>query len=296
VREPDPAEVGRVGELGPADVLAALGAASTGRVYDLDAGRFVGMPQWDGHPRFTLTPYRTPGGIRLAGDVPLFAPGQNAAGVGMVTELMITGMHTGTHLDALCHTTRGPDNAWYGGFTSEQALGDFGPVRAEASSIAPFVTRGVLVDVSGLTGAAALPAGYVVSLAEFQAAAERQGVEFRPGDAVLVHTGYLSTWTGSDAAAHKGAGIGIEVARFLADAGAVLVGADTETVEADPSPDPVNPHPVHIHLMVENGVHLLELAWLGDLARDGVHEFLFLCLPLRIRGATGSMVRPVAIA
>jgi len=32
------------------------------------------------------------------------------------------------------------------------------------------------------------------------------------------------------------------------------------------------------------------------LSRDKVFEFLFVCLPLRIRGATGSMVRPVAIA
>lgn len=290
-----PAELGRIAGADPAGVLAAVGLVRTGRIYDLDVGRWPGMPLFAGHPQFQVVRYRTAAGQDLAGDLDEWR-GVNDVHMGFTTEIVSGTVHTGTHLDALCHTTRGPDNSWYGGFTSAEALGDFGPTRAEASSIAPFLTRGVLVDVSTAQGGTALPAGHVITLAEFQAAAGRQGVRFRPGDAVLVHTGYLSTWTEAGASAHRGAGISIEVARFLVEAGAVLVGADNETVEADPSPDPVNPHPVHIHLMVESGVHLLELAWLGDLARDGVHEFLFVCLPLRIRGATGSMVRPVAVA
>ena len=51
-----------------------------------------------------------------------------------------------------------------------------------------------------------------------------------------------------------------------------------------------------LSLLVERGVHIIELLYLEDLARDDRHEFLFVCLPLRIRGATASMVRPVAIA
>jgi kynurenine formamidase len=290
-----PEELGRIAGADAAGVLDAVRLVRRGEVYDLDAGRWSGMPLFAGHPQFQVVRYRTAAGQDLAGDFDEWR-GVNEVHMGFTTEIVSGTVHTGTHLDALCHTTRGPDNSWYGGFTSEQALGDFGPTRAEASSIAPFVTRGVLVDMAAARGESALPAGYVIPLAEFQAAAQAQGVEFRRGDAVLVHTGYLGTWNDGDPAAHKGAGISIEVARYLVEAGAVLVGADNETVEADPSPDPVNPHPVHIHLMVESGVHLLELAWLGDLARDRIHEFLFICLPLRIRGATGSMVRPVAIA
>ncbi len=33
-----------------------------------------------------------------------------------------------------------------------------------------------------------------------------------------------------------------------------------------------------------------------DIARDKIHEFLFICLPLPIKGATGSLIRPLAIA
>ena len=60
-------------------------------------------------------------------------------------------------------------------------------------------------------------------------------MEIRQGDAVLFRTGYLRYW-GVDAEAaarHKGAGISVDVALALAEAGVSLVGADTETVERD---------------------------------------------------------------
>jgi kynurenine formamidase len=75
----------------------------------------------------------------------------------------------------------------------------------------------------------------------------------------------------------------------------VLVGGDTESVEINPSVDPENPHPVHIELLIERGIHILELVHVEDLSRDEAYEFLFICLPLRVQGATGSMVRPIAI-
>jgi kynurenine formamidase len=146
-------------------------------------------------------------------------------------------------------------------------------------------------------GGKPLPAGKVISLEEFLAEVEAKGIEIRPGDAVLVNTGWLTVWTeGPETTSqHVGAGISLEIAKYAAEKGCVVLGSDQGTVEADPSPDKLNPHPVHIEMLVEEGVHLLENAYLDDLARDGVTEFLFVCLPLRIRGATGSWVRPVAI-
>jgi kynurenine formamidase len=54
--------------------------------------------------------------------------------------------------------------------------------------------------------------------------------------------------------------------------------------------------PVHVHLLVERGIHIIEVLDLEKLAEDGVSEFLFVALPLRIRGATGSPIRPIALA
>lgn len=289
-------EFGRVATLTNSDVLAALSSVGKGQIYDLDSGRWPGMPLFAGHPPFQVLRYRTASGQDIMGDMDEWR-GQNDVHMGFTTELISGTMHTGTHMDALCHTTCGDDNQWFGGYSSANELSDFGPRRAEASSIAPIVTRGVLVDMTLLWDRKPLPASHVITLEEFLSVISLKDISIRAGDAVLVNTGYLSIWDQGPelVKAHKGAGISLEVGEYLAERGVVLVGADTETVEADPSPDPTNPHPVHIRLMIELGIHMLELVHLADLARDDIHEFLFICLPLRVRGATGSMVRPVAI-
>ena len=89
--------------------------------------------------------------------------------------------------------------------------------------------------------------------------------------------------------------ITLEVARFLANCGAVIVGADTESLEVVPSVEDGNPHPVHIELLNNRAIHIMEMVYLEELSRDKVYEFLFLMSPLKIRGATGSMIRPLAV-
>jgi kynurenine formamidase len=54
--------------------------------------------------------------------------------------------------------------------------------------------------------------------------------------------------------------------------------------------------PGHTLLIVRAGVYILESLNLEALARDGVREFAFVCLPLKLRGGTGSPVRPLALA
>jgi kynurenine formamidase len=53
--------------------------------------------------------------------------------------------------------------------------------------------------------------------------------------------------------------------------------------------------PVHVHFLVEKGIHLLEVANLEPLSQAKVYEFLFVALPLKIVGSTGSPVRPIAV-
>ena len=50
--------------------------------------------------------------------------------------------------------------------------------------------------------------------------------------------------------------------------------------------------PVHVHLLVESGIHIIECLNLDELAAAGVAEFLFVALPLKIRGATGRRCAP----
>lgn len=284
----------RAEELGPAcfqpaeEVLAALAMPSRGAIYDLDAGRWPGMPVLPVHPPFVLTTYRTPGRSQVDADLPRTT-------TGFITELVTSSTHTGTHIDALSHITHAGE--WFGGGSAATDIGDFGPISAEASSIPPIVCRGILVDVARLKGVDRLPAGHPITRDELAAALEAQGTILRSGDAVLVRTGYMAAWGRDEEIrrSHYGAGLTLDAGAWLADRGATVVGADTEDLEQVPSPDPSRPLPVHVELLVERGIYIIELLHLEDLARDGIYEFLFICLPLRIRGATGSMVRPVAL-
>jgi kynurenine formamidase len=76
----------------------------------------------------------------------------------------------------------------------------------------------------------------------------------------------------------------------------MLLGADNFPVESFPSTDPENYVPLHTYLFAERGVSIIEVLWLEDLAKDQVYDFVFIAAPLKWRGATGSPLRPLAIA
>jgi kynurenine formamidase len=128
--------------------------------------------------------------------------------------------------------------------------------------------------------------------------AASQQIEIERWDVVLVRTGYMSLWPDSEKMArHRTPGPDLSAAAWLAERGVVATGSDTETFEVQPAPDlghPANPQPVHTHLLIERGIYLMESLDLEQLAADRVYEFCFVALPLKIRGATGSMIDPLA--
>jgi kynurenine formamidase len=289
--------VGPVKDLPNEKVVEAAQLVKEGRSYSLATSRFPGMPLFPGHPPFQVLNYRTPPGIRAGGVEPWGPP--NEVGLGYMAEYLMACSHSGAHIDALGHMTIGDDNHWYGGGNTAEHLTDHGPSVGDAEHLPPFFTRGVLLDPPTFRGVDALPAGEPVGADELQAIADQQGVEVRPWDVVLIRTGYLRYWPDADAMeAHKTAGPDLSAAEWLLERGVVATGTDTETYEVMPTPDrgsPANPQPVHTKLLIENGIYLLESIYLEEIARDRVYEFLFVMLPLKIRGATGSMVDPVAM-
>lgn len=290
-------EVGPVAGLPAEQVVRAAGLVREGRTYSLAAARYPGMPLFPGHPPFQVLNYRTPRGIRVSGAKP-WGP-VNDAGLGYMAEYVMATSHSGAHVDALAHMTVGDDMHWYGGGRPDEHLTDFGPTFGDAEKLPPFFTRGVLLDVPAHRGLEVLPAGSPVGAAELEAICEAQGVTVEPWDVVLIRTGYMGLWPDAERmAAHKTAGPDISAARWLLERGVVASGTDTETYEVQPAPDPGptgNPQPVHTLLLIEHGIYLMESLDLEALARDRIHEFLFVALPLKIRGATGSMIDPLAV-
>ena len=51
----------------------------------------------------------------------------------------------------------------------------------------------------------------------------------------------------------------------------------------------------HLILLARYGIYIVENLALDGLAASGHHRFQFVCTPLKLVGATGSPVRPLAI-
>jgi len=158
--------------------------------------------------------------------------------------------------------------------------------------IAPVLTRGLLADIPRLLGVDMLEPGHEVDAEQLAAAVP----QVRPGDAILVRTGWARYWDEPDRFVSAGTGSpgpGESAARWLADRGVVLCGGDTLPFEC------IRPGqtelPVHGVLLVDAGIPIVEALDLEELASDGIGEFLLVLTPLRLRGATGSPVRPLAV-
>ena len=290
-------EIGPIGDLPAARIVESARLVREGTIVSLAATRFPGMPLFPGHPPFQVLNYRTPRGIRVTGAQP-WGP-VNDAGLGYMAEYVMATSHSGAHVDALAHMTVGPDMHWFGGGRADDHLTDFGPTHLDASRLPPMFTRGVLLDVPRHRGLDCLPAGAPVDADECRAICAAEGVEVGRWDVVLIRTGYMGLWPDAERmAAHKTAGPDLSAAAWLLERGVVATGTDTETYEVQPAPDPGptgNPQPVHTLLLIEHGIYLMEGLDLEELARRGIYEFLFVALPLKIRGATASMVDPIAV-
>jgi kynurenine formamidase len=280
-------------------IVDAARLVKTGSVFDLDTGRFPGMPESSVHVPLTVTTFRTPRGLANQGDQHWLDPDVNTAAWGFVSELVITSMHTGTHIDALSHVQRGrgDDATWFGGRSAAESIGDFGPLTDDAAAIPPLFVPGVLLDAARAVGRDPLSAEYGITPQELAKAAETVSGGVPRGGVILVRTGYHKYWPDTKRMAESaGAGITLEAARWLVEEFApVAIGADTPSLEQEPSAVAGNPAPAHHFLIRDSGIHIIENLALEQLADAGVNPFLFVCLPLAIHGATASIVRPIAV-
>ena len=254
--------------------------ARTCRVFDMGMDYYVGMPHHPNHPPFAFSL------TKVHGDMVYEAK------VSAANCLFTTGGHTGTHMDALGHIAVDGHVQGVGDISEWQSYQ--GLQKAGIDQVAPVVTRGVLLDIAGLHGTDCLTPEHGIDSEDLQAACNKQDVAIQPGDAVLIRTGWIKHYAEARAyvSHHKGCpGLVESGARWLVAQGAAHVGGDTLALEKTPSAS----LPVHQILLVQNGIHILEVLNLNDLALENVYEFLFVTSPLKIRGGTASPVRPIAV-
>lgn len=292
-------------------IIAALQIPKTGETFELGHPYEASMPAFGNRPYYLMT---TPPPMPASGP-----------GVRIAVSDYFTGFigQMGTQFDGLAHqglnlpmADGSLETVYYNGFTAPELFqenrGRGGVEALGVENMKPFITRGILIDIAGFKGVDSLQAGYEVTMDDVHGALERQGMSVETierGDAVLFNYGWAVNWTNPSKYNDSYVGVGenegspgifADVGHWLVSRQVSLVGADTCCIEVRPRPvsesdDNPGDDNLHLILMLGSGIALLENMDLRELAAAEAWEFLFLTLPERIVGASGSPARPIAI-
>lgn len=286
-------EIGMLNLMDRGSRQAIMARADAGRMFDLSVDHFVGMPGWfgAGDQPYQIWMTHTPEGEE-ADDVMGVGRAQNEL-VSYSGDAISMYTHCGTHVDALNHF--GYHGEIFNHFRADEHLGSRHWRVCGADKHPPMLARGVLLDIAGMHGLDILPPSHAIGPEDLAACLRHQDVEVRPGDVVMIRTGRMQAWPNQDAFALDAPGLNRAGAELLAKAGAITIGADTLALEHTPSADPENWMVVHSYLLAEAGIPIVEVVNLEEIAAEKLWEFAFLGACIRLRGATGAPMRPVAM-
>ena len=206
-----------------------------------------------------------------------------------------------THLDALSHAFW--DGQMYGGIPSSRVNTRRGAASLPVTDLRNgVVARGVLLDVPALRQTKWLDPSTPVLPDELERAEYRQGVSARQGDVVVLNTGHSRRIReGADVPDQSGhAGWHVSCLPWLRDRSVAAIGCDSANDVQPSGYEHVSlTHPIHSIGIGAMGLCLIDNMELVDLAatcsRLGRYEFLIVISPLRLQGATGSPVNPLAM-
>ncbi|AWK13165.1 cyclase family protein [Streptomyces spongiicola] len=278
---------GTLGNLTPDRVAAAAREVTTGRTVSLAAPVETRAgpdnPEPARHRMKAPDPGRQPSpGLRFALD----RFGMNVHG------------DVDSHLDALCHVLY--DGTLYNGVPAGSVTADGATELAVDVARDGVVGRGVLLDIPRLRGVPWLEPGEQVTAADLTAAEAAQGVRTGPGDVLLVRVGHRrrrrehGAWNTAEARA----GLRPEAVEFLVDRRVAMLGCDGNSDTAPSTVEGVA-FPVHVLTIHAMGMQLMDYLQFEELApvceEEGRWSFLCAVAPLRLPGATGSPVNPIAV-
>ena len=277
-------EVGAANLLTPQLALEAAKLVKTGKTYRL------------GVETNSMTPAFGPRSWALA----INQPGQ-VGGVGLGPtktnyndDIYMGYVGTGSQIDGLGHI--GVDNVYYNCHKNSEFVQANGLSKLGVEKLPPFVTRGVVLDMTAYFGQNPVPEGTAFNRKEIDEQARRQGVEIRKGDIVLFHTGWLQL-VGKDDKRYISVepGLGKEGAEYLASKQVVAVGADSWALEVIPAEKGAGVFEVHQILIPKHGIYILENIDTTELVKDKGWEFMFVLGVSRMTGGVQGIINPIAI-
>jgi kynurenine formamidase len=170
------------------------------------------------------------------------------------------------------------------------------------------INRGILLDVARFVHGDSRPLDASkkeekeITAALLEQTAKHQRVTLKKGDTVFIRTGW-GPYFKSNPDLYKGndsPGPSVGGAKFLIDHGARVVGDDTLTFEM--RPPVINPglptfqiFPVHMQVIADSGIYIIENLNLEELAEAKAYEFVVVVPPLKVLGGTGSALRAFAL-
>jgi kynurenine formamidase len=287
--------LGALNLITPAKRLEASAAVRSGEAFSLGFELRPGLPQPPNSGRENPLHLMT----ELPGD---FSPDHD--GPVSADDYISMAVHAATHWDALSHFFH--RGQMYGGIAATEVTTQGAAHNDIVPAARRLVTRGVLADVARHRGVEVLPPGHGIGAAELRGVLDAQGVEVRPGDALLVRTGNLGATKRSGAWTEfaqcgpnlpNTPGIAVDALPLLHELGVCAIACDNWAVEQLTGTPP--DFPVHELALVYMGMILGEVFELDALAdacaAAGRWEFLFAGQPLPLRGGVGGPVNPMAV-
>jgi kynurenine formamidase len=219
-------------------------------------------------------------------------------GVGFYDDILMMPTQSGTQWDALCHAFW--DGKMYNGRSASEAGGGGARRNGVHHYTGKIVTRGVFVDFPEFKGVPTLDPGYAISVDDFEKYLAAKNLKLRPGDALLVRTGFMAARRGNwgDYAGGPSPGLSLHTAPWIRENDIAAIATDTWGLEVLPNEIDCF-QPLHVVALVHTGVAFGEMfdfdALSADCRSDGVYEFLFVASPLPLTGASGGPVSGLAI-
>jgi len=274
-------EIGTGNELTPDRTLSALQLPKEGRVIQIAQTLTSGAPAYPPREFHQL--------VLVHNTLQSISESQMSG----MEEHVTTGLHMGCHVDGLGHV--GVDGRFYNGRHFRDFYNPSGLQKMGIETVRPWVGRGVCLDIAGLEGEAVLPEGYVITPEHLESACEKQDVQVRAGDAVLLHTGWGALWMQDEKYDTAEPGAGWDACHWLTERRVSAVSADNWAFEVIPFEQPNKQYACHQHLLAETGTFIIENIKTQELVAGSHSEFLFVMAPNKIKGATASQVSPLCI-
>jgi kynurenine formamidase len=294
-------EIGTLNYTSAEDIVAAARLVKKGKVISLALNFDHNGPQ-GAKSKYPALGRTNPIHTMLRTGTDAYSGVLDKRGIRAADDMVTMPLQCGTQWDGLGHVFY--ENNMWNGYDCREVTSAGAQKCGIEKTKNKMVGRGVLLDVARALGKEVLDDGYGITCADLDKTAEKQKVELKRGDYIIVRTGHMEaklkagSWDGYPGG--DAPGMAFETLAWVKRTELAALASDTWGCEVRPNEtEPGINQPWHWITIPIMGMTMGEIFYLKELAddcaADGVYEFLFVAPALPITGAVGSPVNPLAI-